>query len=314
MRAFLIRVGRFGFFLLILGASSRSVNAWLIRYDRPALGDGVNVLILGDSHVGAALDPSLIPGSRNVALIAEPYMASYFKVSSLLENNPALGELVLGFGPHNIAYFNDEKFSAGQLASEMFGRYYALVPWWKMKEVRTSTPTGIAGGAKWLWSPNVHLVHNLALFLLGRPGRSHPYMGDFMPLTGSFLTDSTFVSTVSRHFSHPPSDRANSQVQEGFLRRIVDAALNQGLRVTLVATPKHERYRNAVPPALAHHYQALWNELVRLPGVTGLDLSDLELSEADYWDYDHVSVSGARRVSDEVARHLREIGGAIEDP
>jgi hypothetical protein len=304
MKGFLLRVARFGILFLAVGTSVRVSNQWLIRFDRPILPEGIDVLILGDSHIEAAIDPALIPGSRNVAISAEPFMASYYKLSRLLDHNPGVRAVVLGFGPHNLSQFNDEKFLSPPTAPEMFRRYHRLLPWWRMKEVPVSVSAGLAGEARYLWTPNGDLLRGLAFHFFSRPPQRHPYLGGFHPGTEKVRSDSALSAVTTRHFRPTPSGVVYSNLQEQFLRKIVDSVVEKGVTLVLVSTPTHDRYREAIPHFLRHRFLTLWEELVSLPGVSGLDLSDLELTDDDYRDFDHVSESGATRVTVNIAEHL----------
>ncbi len=299
------RAARVSLFLLVLGGTCRVSNHWMSRLSQPTLADGVRILIIGDSHIQTTLDPSLIPGSQSVAMSAEPFMASYFKMIRILKANPGVSSMVLGFGPHNVAFFNDEKFSSPQFAAEMFSRYNSLVPWWTLGEVPVSVSEGIVGEARLRWTPNRLLLRNFFHSFAGRPTRAPPYLGAYRPQPEAELTEEDFSGVLQRQFTHPPSESACSDVQGRYLRKMVDEALNRGIRVLLVATPTHRRYRQSIPPELTAYYAGLWDELVQKPGVKGLDLSAMDLPDSAFRNYDHVAEPFAKPISEEVARHIQ---------
>lgn len=304
MRRFLLRICSFSLFVAVLAVASRGTNQWLLRFQGPVWKDVPHTLVLGDSHVRVAIDPSMLPGARNVAQDAEPMMVTYLKMRRLLDVSPGVSTVVVGFGPHSLAPFNDAKFVSPDVAPEMGRRYYGLGPWWRISGIPLSLPCILTAETRYLWTPNRELVRNLLLGLGGRPVPDPPFVGWYEALQGSNLTEESLEAVKTRHFGVDTISPPPSQVQEASLRRIVALARGRGLRVILVSTPTHPRYRESVPQSIRARFDQVWRELIRQPCVSGLDQSTWELSDGEYGDFDHVSATGAARVSAEVARHL----------
>lgn len=306
MVRFLFRVASFILFVAVLALGARAVNHWLLRFQGPVWTDRPHTLILGDSHVRVAIDPSAVPGSRNVAQDAEPLMVTHLKLERLLEAASEVSTVVLGFGPHSLAPFHDGKLQSPDVAPEMARRYYSLGPWWKVPGIPISGGAVLTAEARYLWTPNLDLTRNFVLRVVGRPVPDPPFVGWHAPLGASSLTDGVLQAVATRHFGVDAASTLPSRVQEASLRRAVAMARDRGLLIVLVSTPTHPRYRALVPRSLRERFEDVWSELTLQSGVYGLDLSDWTLPDAEYADFDHVSAVGAARVSAEVASRLED--------
>jgi hypothetical protein len=80
----------------------------------------------------------------------------------------------------------------------------------------------------------------------------------------------------------------------GWLWRILATCEARNIRVVLVNTPVHPRYRRRVPQSLVDAYDTTLHKALRaFPRTRYVDLSALPLEEDFYYDGDHVNSRGA---------------------
>ena len=69
-----------------------------------------NILIIGDSHTEKSLNPIFFHSAQNISQTAEPYILTFWKIKKIIKSYKP-DTLIIGFSPHNISAFNDQKFS-----------------------------------------------------------------------------------------------------------------------------------------------------------------------------------------------------------
>ena len=85
-----------------------------------------DTLIVGDSGLGASLNPKKLYSTQNICQNSEPYYITYFKLKFLLEKNVKPDTIILGFGNHNISNYNEYKLIDKFWKNRMFNTYYLI--------------------------------------------------------------------------------------------------------------------------------------------------------------------------------------------
>jgi len=301
MRTFLFRLTRFG---VLLGAffalNLLAHRALRTRYASPVR-DTTRTLILGDSHIQAAVNPDSLEAAVNVGSSGEPLMITYYKLRKILDQHPSIETVVLGFGPHNLARYNDRKVRDAPWANEILGRYTGVVPWKEMSGVEIDRRALLLTPLKRDLLPNYELFY-LAVALVQKETRRYPYDEGFLANTGNEIQGQTPDRTLERHYPDGEAEEP-SEIQLDYLRRIVELARERGLGLVLLSAPLHPAYRSRIPETLTAAHARTLEEASDIPGVTALDLTDLPLEPGQYRDFDHVNAFGA----DVVAGRLRAV-------
>lgn len=250
------------------------VRAW--RHEPLLLDPGVHTVLVGDSQVRFAVDDRELPGVRNLARTSETYFFSYLKLREVLEHNPQVTDVLVGFNYHNLSPYCDD-YIFGRPALTIAPRYYDVLD---------------LHAAARLSSSNPRLVGVLLQeALLGDPS-AHRYAGRFPT---EFPTERCFSPAVMRkrialQFGGGVEPGDLSALNPGYLRRIERLCARRGVRLTLIATPLHERYRNRVPAAFVAAHRRVAAEL----GAPVFRFEGLSLGDEDFLpDGDHVSKRGA---------------------
>jgi hypothetical protein len=291
---FIVRLAAFG---ILLGTAIGLAFLTKLRIESGALASfpAEQILIVGDSHARAGLDPAALGGAVSAAQDAEPYVVTYHKLGRLLRAWRHVRTVVLSYSPHNLSAFNDRKFRSADYAREMFDRYGSLL-----------APKSLTGlEVDWAQYWRSYLFRTLLLkprdvAALSWRGEV-PYVGRFRAKTGSQLGDRRLERSIQRHFYDGDEETRVSLSAERHLWRIGNLSAERKIELFLVATPLHGAYRARIPAEFWRRYRRLGEVLSRARHVAFVDLSDLELAPHLYYDHDHVNQEGVKEVSARLA-------------
>ena len=84
-------------------------------------------IYIGDSHIEKAINDSIMPNSLNLGTTSESFYFSYYKLKLLLNNNPHVKKVYLGFSYHNLSNYY-EKFISGDYSVIIAPKYFYILP------------------------------------------------------------------------------------------------------------------------------------------------------------------------------------------
>ena len=232
-------------------------------------------ILVGDSHVQYTIDDSDLPGIENLSVNSESYLFSYYKLRNILEHNPQVENVILGFSHHNLSSYYDE-YLTGQDAAHVTSRYFNLLDGRGLLELAAINPG--------LWEAYVD-------HLLSIRGGGHPYVEGFRTEAGSGLVLETWTRRrIAHQYFSGESVRALSGINARYLERIVEMCKANDIRLTLISTPMHEGYVSRVPRA----YGCAYEETIAKHGLSVIDFEGLQLGSEHFLpDGDHVNAKGA---------------------
>jgi hypothetical protein len=280
-----------GFFggLLVCIAVVCLFNALTASLNAPEV-DG-RILIVGDSHTRNALDPVVLGSATNVSQYAEPYYVSYWKLKRLLEGSP-VRTVILGFGHHNIAAFNNRKLSDDTWSTELFRRTYMFPEISSIKGIQVDRP-GLLRAR----------IRNL---VLTPKWRHDSYMGRFENWNRSDLTDTD--EAITRQFLRDGASL--SDVELTYLDSIVTLTAQEKVDLILVATPVHTTYYSRIPDYFISEFEAIQSEM-KVEGVRVWDFSLLDAADDEFLNVSHLNASGASRFSRLVSELIDDSSGLV---
>ena len=88
--------------------------------------DQKDILIVGDSGLGAALEPKQMRSAQNICQNSEPYYLTYLKLKFLFDKNIKPDTVIIGVGHHNISNYNEYKLKDEFWSDRMFNTNYLL--------------------------------------------------------------------------------------------------------------------------------------------------------------------------------------------
>lgn len=265
-------------------------NLYIIRKNPPVI--KASTLIMGDSHIMTGIDPAKFHSALNISQSAEPYAATYFKLREIIKHNH-IDTLILGFSAQNLSEFNDQKFTDQFWSDELFDRLYPITSWSDYNSYEINKMSFAKS-----------LVKNMLLF---PKLKHHAYLGKFLKKTGDIKTTKQKANgVINRHFYYDNNESIISQLCVQYMDSIFQTSRKCGIKLILINTPVHHTYRSLIPAEFAKHFKQLETKLKK-QGVTIINLSELNLDDSHFTDFDHVNIRGAAKVTDEVKMRIRQL-------
>lgn len=282
MKRFILKTSIFLLILISFFSINWIINQLIIRNTVKHLDS--NLIFVGDSHIQNAINPKFLPGSINIAQPAEPYILTYWKLKKILRTNQS-GKVVLGFAPHNIAKFNDYKFSDSKWASEMFKRSYPIE---EFNTIKNEIEIDYTEYYKTLFKKLCFYPHD---------NHSRSYIGNFSNSTNNKIND--FEETINRHFYYKNNRPDISELSIKYLDSIVLLISTSQKKLILLNTPVHRNYSQRVPENIYKKYCDLVENFKSL-NVTVIDKFVNDYNDSMFLNVDHLNTYGAKKLSMEL--------------
>jgi hypothetical protein len=252
--------------------------------------ENCKILIIGDSYAMRAVDPQMIDGAMNVCQGAEPYFISYWKLKALLERNPDIDTVLLGFSHHNLSAFNDKKLVDPRWAAEMSKRIYAYGDLKALEGVEID------------WHVYLKTVfENMCLY----PKDDHVhFLGEYKNSRHSDI--SGVQDAIQKHFYYDGENVGTSSVAVGFLKRIVALCKEKNVKLALLQCPVHELYWQKIPASFRKEFTRVRREMIE-EGIVTIRFEGPRLVSKEFLNCDHLNLFGAQKYSRVVKMKLEEI-------
>ena len=243
------------------------------------LNSETKIIAIGDSHITAAINPSLFLNLENVSVPGEPYIASYFKLKKLLSENRNVRKIILGYSYSNISGYNDYKFYDDRWSIDQFDKYSNIVPFYNF-----------------LGKLNIdyksYIQANMRNLLFQPKEKNLRFIGNYIPHIGE-LSDSTKSSIRKHYFNDENEMFPLSVISINALDSIANYCAKSKVELILLGAPLHINYRANVPS----HFNAAFKNLskrveLNYNNTSILDYSDLALPDSLFYDYDHLNKEG----------------------
>lgn len=297
MKRFLKKLSWFLVFSLVLNSLVLLVVVFLNQFavGNCDLDDDINAVIIGDSHTMWSIDASGIENVENISLNAEGYLYTYHKLKNLLDKEPNITHVYLGFGYHNLSGYYDDYIS-GSLSKNFIHRYIGVIPTADLIKVILGNPSDIPVAFR---------------NILQRGGRSG--LKQQCTLYGRFPDErkmETYDSSqmekrvLNQYYDDDGAVTNISQSNLEYLDKIVSLLRKNNIEITLLNTPLHRDYRSSIPV----EYRDLYRDYINRNQLDVYELKDLTLSDSDYLpDGDHVNYDGAMLTTEQF-RNYHENG------
>jgi hypothetical protein len=302
MKGFL---GRLTIFLSLMLVGYVVLFLGVVALNRNAIGNcrldpGVDSVIVGDSHTAWAIDAAGIAGVQNVSHNAEGYKYTYGKLRHLLNSEPGVRRVYLGFSYHNLSSYYDD---------------YIVGPTFRFFVERYLSILSLADYAELAKNDVEHVTELFSSVV--RNGLSSAVRGECAlygrfadePMTAVFNLASTEKRIGEQYFEHGMV-RGESGLNVEYLDKIVRLAGEAGVELVVLNTPLHPEYLRRVPQEFREAYE----RYVRDYGLPVFDFSDLLLTDAEFLpDGDHTNHRGAALTSRRFAEfHRTRASGLAE--
>jgi len=285
MKRFLTQIILFSIIFLLLIVTlhvTRTILHKPFRVDKT-----VTTLMTGDSHLQCAIDYKNLQGIRNTAYDSEGYFYTYYKLKAIFKNNPHINHVVLGFSYHNLSsFFHD--YVLGEYAESVMTRYFVLFDYRVQIQILRLKP-----------SLTIPLIRKL----LSRDRNPYPYVGNFPREDSSqWKYDEASMRKRIKHQYYINNElRPVYDLNIEYLDKVIKLCESQGVKVTLITTPLHERYSAEIP----EKYKDLYKEIIQKYNLPLIDFRELDLTDEHFLpDGDHLNITGAELATKHFAQRF----------
>jgi hypothetical protein len=256
----------------------------------PSLG-ATETLIIGDSRVMTAINPELIPNSKNIAQNSESYIISYYKLKSLLLKENKVKRVVLSFSYPSFSAYLDGIFKDDIATADVFGRIYPIM---RPKDF----------GNLEVDKFKYYKVLFKQMFVYPHFNH-HQYMGGFTRLKYG-LDKADLEGVLQRHYFDKDSNNIGISIcASQYLDSIVDLTKQKNIELVLVNIPFQKKYLERVPFNFVEYYNQQKSRMIK-NGVTVLDYSQVQLPDQYFKDYNHLDIEGADFFTEMLKRDIPE--------
>jgi hypothetical protein len=288
LKKFILTLSLFTVFLF-----SYFIGIFIINYnisDNISI-DKKDIIIVGDSHLGASLNPKQMRSAQNICQNAEPYYLTYLKLKFLFDKNVKPDTVIIGFGHHNISNYNEYKLKDEFWTDRMFNTTYLL-----SKEILSIPKIEI----DYL---QLFLIYSRNMCLIPKSDHYKSFIGEFQGRKGRH-TINNYQNRIDQIFYYKVYDV--SELCISYLDSIVHISVKNQITPILVATPVPDAYYELIPATVIERYnliKARYSE----EGIQVIDLTRSKYSIDYFYNADHLNTRGARRFTGEVKKILSDI-------
>jgi hypothetical protein len=276
-------------FITLFIAILEFVNYEIAKSER--LDSSITRIFMGDSHIEQAINDTLLDHSVNIAQNSESLYFSYYKLKIILEQNPSIKEVYLGFSYHSVSSYYD-KFIFGEFSNVISSRYFSFLPFKEKLKILIANRNDFFSYLK--------VVTKNDILNIWREKKT--FQGGFAnSFSNTKASEESIEKRVLFQYYNKGSLNEYSLINIEYLNKIKDLCKNSNVNLILVNTPVHTLYKNKLPKKFKVKYEQL-SESGRFKI---LDLSNI-LSEEYFFipDGDHVSQKGAIKTTVYIAPKL----------
>jgi len=276
MKRFLKNVAFFLLVLVVVSLALTGLNRmFLLSADLRKIKPDKNILVLGDSHSKYAVNDSIFFKSANFAQDADSYFYSYYKLKYFHEANPQIDSVYISFSRHSLHKSIEKRWllSPEHLATRI-DLYLPLLEWSDLWFLLRQMPSEILSG---------FFTQMKSPFMLA--SRGGKVFGGFEYLDQNNLKEEINSLRLGELGEEYQSFEI-SELETGYLDRIISYCERNNLELVLLGTPIHR--------SLHDHCQALSDfRESNYPTIPFLDYRTLDMKDDCFGDLVHLSPMGA---------------------
>lgn len=236
----------------------------------------INKLIIGDSHTKLAVDDSILTNSLNISQDSESYIFSYYNLKELIKKNKQIDTILLSCSFHNFAKYYD----ISTYHSDVVGKYFFILPFSVQIEFMKKSN-----------NPMAVLKDSYINFWNNYFSETKSFIGLYYKVKRSYKISDYYVNKrVNRQYGDV-YEYLYSTINEKYLNKIGELCLKNNVKLVLIKTPLHKKYKSKLPGYIINHYYSI---------INNFDLIEynIKLDDTDFMpDGDHLSRSGAIKYS-----------------
>jgi len=248
-----------------------------------------NILVLGDSNTECAINDSIFASAVNKSASADSYFYSYLKLKHIVQNNPNIDTIVLGFAPHNI-FDNGWLLDDSHINSHL-KLYFPLMEFSDYSFFICNNPKAFLST---LPTITKHAYNNLFNRLLNN--FTACYYGAYLKLERNKLQEvkALFKEGKPLPFFDLPNNFSISEPETLYLNKIISFCSSNHLKLYFINTPKRFellKYQKYGTKEFYEFYNKTYSH------IDFIDCSNLTLQDKNYGDFVHLNSNGANLFS-----------------
>lgn len=290
IRHFAIKLVTFCFLFLIIFILTLFSFSVIIYQSKSiyAIDKSCNILILGDSHTECALNDTLLPHSVNISASADAYIYSYFKMKKLINNNPQIDTILLGYGYHNLSPSLEEWVYGDKFILNKVPTYACFMKNSEIQKVIKYNPQLALS----LILDIYRSAFKLSVKSIFGQNYNQAGFGGFRRLTYNKLKED--IQRLSRKKDQDEASFNSSPSQEKYLLMISNYCKNNKIKLILIATPIYKNILKSSKNLKVLYYE-YYNKY--LADNVLLDYSGENMPDSCYADSEHLNRLGAKDFS-----------------
>lgn len=260
------------------------------EFDNYKLSPDVNKLAIGDSHIRSSVNDSLLNNTKNVGLTCESFIYTFYKLKTLLKNNPKIDTVLLGASYHNFSVFYDD----WTYSHAILFRYFYTLPLKAKYELLKKI-----NFAKFIY----YSVQNGTISLFSEPGKNE-WLGAYENgRTNKVITEQSINKGIRIQYYRNEKETGFSNINIRYFLEIVNLCREKNITLIILNTPIYDKYKDKIPMKFRDKYYSL----IKDNHLNLIEFDGLSLEPGDFYpDGEHVTESGALLVTNYLKKYLSE--------
>ncbi|WP_163381273.1 hypothetical protein [Cyclobacterium sp. SYSU L10401] len=273
------------FTLIILGINILDHHILNKKYSN----NNKEIIILGDSHTETGINDSLDVQLNNISQASETYFFTYFKLKNIFSIKKPK-KVILGFSPHNLSFFQDEKtyaINGSERYKDLYPKYFFCLNTSGIKDIISNSNGNLLST----------FIPTLKINIKSIIGNENAYIGQYLKSEKSILDTNLINEKINIHF-YPKGETVYdiSQLQIDYIKKINDLCRKNNIEFYLVYMPLHKLYKDKIPSEFNEAYREIVNQLKK-EGIVHLDYSLIDLPDKCFLDGDHLNSFGSEIIT-----------------
>jgi hypothetical protein len=263
------------------------------------LSDNISTVIVGASHLQLGINDSSNQQALNLSNSGMPYYFTYAKSKRLLEQNPQISKLVISLSPIHISPYGDSiLFSDKGLSRENSFLFFPLLDEYKSLGNRRYSVDFIAAYLKYNMGVPFNYMEDFKLFLKSfRQNitfKDHSFSGSYKPYNENKIESEKLKHKATLYFG---GEEQFSDYSIQTVNRIAELTGKYNVKLYVLNMPIHKEFKKLIPSTYSDQQNKLILKLKKNHNhIKYIDYSNYALLDDDYFDGDHINVSGAEKL------------------
>jgi hypothetical protein len=260
------------------------ISSFLNKDSLYTIDSNTHILILGDSHPECALNDSIIERSKNLAQSADTYFYIYYKLKKIIEANPTIDTVILGFPGNLFIPERDNWIYGEEYLGNKYPKYCHLIAIEDQVFLFFKNPRAFIIAFKDAMKTDYGF-----LFSTIQKVYNELNWGGYLYLVRDDIPK--ILNEQDKDITRPFYSKSISKLNYKNLNKIIDFCANHNKTIILLNVPIHKMSPRDQTLDLANFVKSDFGS------VTFWDYSDYKLEDEEFGDLTHLNYKGAEKFS-----------------